>query len=337
MTSAVIAPLPDSSGKPLRAVAERVWSDPRLRDGRTHVVVGGSCVSGLATPTSDVDLFVISDDPETTSLGRFGPASSVDIESRSISWFEATVERLRVHELNVGGVLPPFSFQDLRFLTRLRLGLPLVRRAGIDAALPSIENALRLTLAQYYSAVYVNQYQDAFGFYLAHMYDSVLLSAGPLLQASILLAQLQERLVDPAPKWAVPSALQSSDAAVRDEVRRGLNLVQQFDRSRGSMDTLALLNHVNAIVARTTFGTVWSEKVTAQCERSEDATKALARPHFEHPNKCPMGLPGYPLLVDVVNRCIEIASAEFMLVIAKRGIAEDRSVFSASRLGSREV
>lgn len=311
-----------SSRKSVHVVTERVWSNPKLCDGRTHIAVGGSCVSEMATATSDVDLFVIAEGPEMGSLAGLGPASNIDIEYRSISWFESTVEQLRVQELNVSGILPPFSFQDLRFLTRLSFAVPLVRRTGIESALPGLENGLRLALAQYYSAVYVNQYQDVFGFFLAQMYDSVLLSAGPLLQTSTLLAQLQERLVDPAPKWAVPSSLRSDNAALREAVGRGLHLVQQFDVSTGRENTAKLLNQVNAIVARATGRTVWTEEVFAHSRRWKDATNLLARPHFEHPNRCPMGLPGYPLLADVLNRRMEVASPELMLALAEWDVNE---------------
>ena len=318
MILADAASLPSSLQRVARAVAERVWSDARLYKNRTHIALGGSCLSPLATPTSDIDLFVLAEHADSPALGGLEPASFVDVEYRSISWFESTVERLRAQELNISGSLPPFSFPDMRFLARLCFSVPLIRDKTVESTLPAIRNALRLVLAQYYSAAFVNQYQDVYGFYLARMYDSVLLSAGSLLQTSVLLAQLQERLVDPAPKWAVASSLQSDDVALRDAVGHGIYRVQEFDICTGHADTMALLNHVNAIVASATFGTIWTDEVVGECRQWQGAVQNLVSRHFEQPSRCPMGLPGYPLLADVLSRRIEIASPELMLALAER-------------------
>ncbi|MFI6517605.1 nucleotidyltransferase domain-containing protein [Spirillospora sp. NPDC050679] len=169
------------------------------RFGDALVVVGGSLLTDCATPTSDLDLLVVgSPDEARAAAAALESPSAVDLEVRAPEWLPLLAERLHGFTPCAAGGPSPFDFFDLRFLARVLLG-------EVIAGSPpeTLREPLRVALTDYFATWWSSTYLDVLGLYLAERPDEALVLVGELAQRACMVALLQERLVDPAPKWAL--------------------------------------------------------------------------------------------------------------------------------------
>jgi hypothetical protein len=290
-----------------------VGVDPLFRDGRAHVTLGGSHTSGIATPASDIDLLVLTGAKELNWISTLGALKKVDVEYRSLDWFEEFSRKLAPYSVNVSGALPPFNYMDLRFAARLALGKAILMRSDVEGWLSRIREPLRLALAQYYSTVYLNIYEDIYGFYLSEMYDCALLASGGLIQTAAELSLLQSILVDPAPKSAVARSGVVATKSVQQRLQNCVSHLGCFDAGDPARWTRELLNGANSVIASASLPTIWKETCSSGSETfSFGADNEIGR-QFADPTRCPFGLPGFPLILNIRSNGIEVANKAFLV------------------------
>jgi hypothetical protein len=253
---------------------------------------GGSSVTALRTPMSDQDFFGLGGASVLGVLGRLvrGLPKS-DLEVREAAWLDEIGGALGALRPGLNGGPSPFSFMDLRFLARVCLGRPIVDRGGLLARVQGLREPVRVALAAYLSSSYLATYEDVLGLDLAGRHQEVLPIAGELAQRAALLGLLQDALVDPSPKWALPAAVRSGDPATRDCALRLQALLGRFDEGAPGAWVRSLLASCNAIVAAGILRSLAGD-------RPRKKSHALSPAGIRH-EWCLMGVPGYRTLLDL--------------------------------------
>ena len=285
--------------------------------GRVLLAAGGSALTALRTPASDFDLFLVGPEQAGRALdAALFSAGGFDVESRDVVWLESISQRLAAYSPNQYCELPPFGFYDLRFLVRTVLGRIIIPDGKCEELLRACRLGLRHAMTGYASVMFGTVYQDAYGLYTADRAEEIIPLAGELAQRACLTALLQEGLVDPAHKWAIPKLRQhDSDAVLRT---RAGDLVRhlgscQWDDLRGW--SRSLLNAVNALLARAVLnrlGYEWGDGAGSTTSESQEW-----RDQFEDPRYTVIASLTEPALHDVVNRTVRACNTHYLAGLAR--------------------
>lgn len=271
-----------------------------------HLVQGGSIGTALETNVSDLDLFLISNEPDSDPINRYISSikgtRSLDIETMSIDRFKCLVTSLEDFKLTIDGGFSPFKFSDLRFMTRASLGKIIIKDKKTISLLASIKNQLRLAALNYISSMYIMRYQDAYGFYITKRWSEIVVIAGELVQLSNLLAMLQRELVDLSLKSSPVRARDSNYGLLPKYARNQLSLLLSIGVNDLETWSSKFLLSLNSTIAA---GIVDSN--------SQDFTQINSKYPFNwKPEICLMGIPKCLVYADVSNNKTGIYNKSFI-------------------------
>ncbi|MEX0297798.1 MAG: nucleotidyltransferase domain-containing protein [Kordiimonas sp.] len=257
------------------------------------VAAGGSTLTGDATPSSDLDLFVIGNKQKPP---RFSNLGDVDIEYRSKAWLLEAEKKLLNYTPKIGGELPPVGYFDMRFLVRIILGKELISDEETAKLLRSTSSMLWEPLNVYSAITYVNVYQDVVGFILGDRIIEAELLCGELVQRACQMALLQFGLVDPSPKYALRRCFSHQNSTVNTLATQ---LVSSIHNLRGDPSAVEqLLRLCNAIVGAATL--------VKHVDQLNSTAAVLTPQPMRDMRYCLSGMLGYYTLQDVVNQDIFI-------------------------------
>jgi hypothetical protein len=272
------------------------------------LAVGGSTVSGLSTPASDLDLFLVAapgdEQAALRPLLEFLPPH--DLEVRTLEWLSMVDPKLRDYSPPVNAGLSPFSWMDLRFLARIVRGRILYGRGNLIEQIRSLEEPLRRALVAYVGTLYVMRYQDAYGLVAAGQSAYGVILAGELAQHACLLAALQLSLVDPSPKWAPQLAENLGSKLVCKNVQLLMRHLRKSSEADHKGWLVTLLNLSNAVIVAAIIEKGSWNSEDARGWQDEPVVKQL-----DDPRLCIMGVPGYLTLVDSISNKIFLANESF--------------------------
>lgn len=214
----------------------------------THIVLGGSLSSGRATPLSDTDYFVVSDDhPRSYFNALLGSGRRrLDIEFMERSIFEAELDALARFEVLIDGKSPTVSHTHLRFLCRMVLGQAISADNWIALQLREHVYALRRATAVAVSTHYFNLLEDVVGWALAGRAEDVLVNASDLFQRACLVMAAHRGVTDPNVKWGWRNAQEVACAWEVAFLDRFFDLIGIT--SRVLADPRAVADYCDAIV-----------------------------------------------------------------------------------------
>ena len=261
------------------------------------VAVGGSRIEGWENCTSDSDYFVVAPDEESIgALRKTLPES--DIEDRTVAWYLDICAALSTFQPTATPALPPFSWQDLRFLARILRGQILSDPASLRARADRVQYNLRLAIAQLYGTIFHNVYQDIYGLYEANCFDECLLMAGDLAQRACLQAVLQTELADPSHKWGARQALQHQNYRLRQAACSLIAIFRQAKQPSFAAWMTDLFGLVRCVVA----SAILAARTPAHCEAFPASEESTVSKHSTRASLCLVGIPGYSVAMDVVTR-----------------------------------
>lgn len=286
------------------------------------LALGGSSITGLRSPTSDRDYFLVGAADLLARLPWPGQdRAKSDVETRDLVWFEGMLARLATFAPRLDAGPSPFTFWDLRFAARVLKGRKLCGSDHLFARLQRAAPNLRCALAAYMSSFFISTYEDVLGLCLAERYDEVAVLAGELAQRAALVALLQSELVDPAPKWSLALAKASRDPAMRSAaaaVLAHLNAPGGVSRRAWALD---LLRSVNTLVA---VGMMRAQATRGPAlPRTPPAPECLVPPDAAL-TYCLMGVPGFTTVMDFVSNRLHLCNATFVALAARDHFVELR-------------
>lgn len=197
----------------------------QANDNIVHAVIGGSHAFKTATSTSDVDLIIV-----VKQQSKFNFTPDVDIEQITAKQLESFLSGLATWELRLNQLSVPFSFNELRLVSRLRAGIPIKTDGKISEELESSSKFIDDVKQFRTAGAFVSQYEDFLGLYLDQRYDEAVLRAGELLGwATLVGLQSATFATDISPKFAYPMALHHPP--LRDLVQRAKQHLLSADGS----------------------------------------------------------------------------------------------------------
>lgn len=261
--------------------------------------LGGSSVSERRNPMSDTDLFAIGAPAlaaDVRALTRHFERS--DLEWRTTAWLAEISAGLATFKPGLAVGPSPFSWMDLRFLARMLLGVQLIDRGGLMGQLRALAEPVRIALAAYVSTFYVNTYEDVLGLRRAGRDVEALVLAGELAQRAALLALLQNRLVEPASKWALAIARTDSGYGLETPAQRMLDHLAQYDAQQPAHWVTGLLWRANALVAAGVLSGGGGKRATRAAPPSDGL--------------CVLGAPGYIAVIDLDRSEVAVCNRAFL-------------------------
>lgn len=195
-----------------------------------YVVLGGSKAEGRATPLSDIDLFVVSEQFDeskfVSSYRHLG--DKIDVERLSPKRLEEHLTNISNFEINIAGLPPTVPHSVLRFLCRCHLGEILVSDVATETAMSETRHSLRLATTSAAAAHYFSLLEDMASWAMVEHREEFLINAFDLFQRACMVFALQRQLVDPNLKWAWFLARQVSSGAERDMIGRVFHIIDHI-------------------------------------------------------------------------------------------------------------
>lgn len=271
----------------------------------SHLVIGGSSGTPYETCVSDLDAFLIADDDLIANAARTFVTSRsrrpIDLERMTRSRFDALAQMVRGYSPTLTAGFSPFSFSDLRFLARSRLGQPIITNPEVDETLAAVQGQLRVAAAFYLSSMFIMRYQDAFGLLRAKRFDDLGLLAGELTQLACSVALLQTGLTDLSPKLAPRRAVDSGLGPLPRLAGRLIRRACVADLDAPGSWAEDLLRSLNAVVS--------AGVLNGRGRRAGECSV----PCIWSPEQCVMGVPGYLTVMDVLTDRVWIVNEEYLL------------------------
>ena len=269
----------------------------------THLVLGGSKGTQYETETSDTDVFLISDQREQANEVQQilrclkGP---IDLESRTLDWLVGFSDRIRAYRPPLGTAFSPFSFSDLRFLTRVINGNVLIASPEVVRLLEGLAAPLRLAASSYLATMLVVRYQDAYGLLLSKSYQDISLLSGELIQHACLVSLLNCGLYDLSLKTAPRRLVNSKSIRASRHANELISHACTFDQFEPEKWGMRLLSLINAVIAS-------GLRNSASPGASGTGTK--------QPNEleyCILGVPCYSAVISVRSNRVALVNGHYL-------------------------
>ena len=251
---------------------------------RLGLIIGGSTVLGSSTTTSDIDYFLIGSRDELDCTGRTLLHNS-DVECRTYKWFKTKCEGIENFEVRIDGKHPDIDYWDLRFLSRVAIGITIISDHEIDALLTGLKHTIIKPTNQFISASFINKYEDLYGLYNCHRVQEFYLEILDLFKLAMQLATLQHNVIELNSKWAYFQAKKLDNTRIHTLIDEFMRVY--FDEGRNTAGMSKLLTYSKRIV-------ISSSKLL----KNESLLKDLERPN----EICPFGLVDYNVAINLITR-----------------------------------